>query len=79
MTDSTRRALRTTLQTLLGLLAALPLLADSGTLPATLPGLAVAVSVSTALTRLMALPGVEALLPSWLHRAPDGESTEQGE
>ncbi|MFI5533763.1 hypothetical protein ACIA8O_35030 [Kitasatospora sp. NPDC051853] len=79
MTDSTRRALRTTLQTVLGLLAALPLLVDSGTLPATLPGLAVAVGVSTTLTRLMALPGVERLLPSWLHRAPGQEPDETGE
>lgn len=74
MSDSARRALRTTLQTLLGLLAAVPLLVDSGSLPATLPGLALAVTVSTTVTRLMALPGVERLLPSWLHREASAES-----
>ena len=89
MSDSTRRTLRTTVQTLLGLLAAVPLLADSGSLPATLPGLALAVSVSTTLTRLMALPGVEQLLPAWLRREQlpsaagpaeqNGESGQPGE
>ncbi|WP_457032600.1 hypothetical protein [Kitasatospora sp. P5_F3] len=77
MSDSTRRTLRTTVQTLLGLLAAVPLLVDSGSLPATLPGLALAVTVSSTVTRLMALPGVEQFLPSWLRRetadAPSGE------
>ncbi|MER5862359.1 hypothetical protein [Kitasatospora sp. NPDC002040] len=68
MSDSARRTLRTTVQTLLGLLAAVPLLVDSGTLPATLPGLALAVTVSTAVTRLMALPGIEQFLPAWLRR-----------
>ncbi|GAA1152150.1 hypothetical protein F4556_004070 [Kitasatospora gansuensis] len=77
MSDSTRRTLRTAVQTVLGLLAALPLLVDSGTLPATLPGLALAVTVSGTVTRLMALPGIERLLPGWLHRetadAPSGD------
>ncbi|AUG78105.1 hypothetical protein CFP65_3305 [Kitasatospora sp. MMS16-BH015] len=66
MTDSTRRTLRTAVQTLLGLLTALPLLVSTAGLPATLPGLGVALAVATAVTRVMALPVVENLLPTWL-------------
>ncbi|TJZ93209.1 hypothetical protein [Actinacidiphila oryziradicis] len=68
MTDSTRRMLRTTVQLGLGLLAALPALVDTGTVPSTLPGLGIALVVSSAVTKLMAIQAVDQLLPSWLQR-----------
>ncbi|WP_405018182.1 hypothetical protein OHV05_15450 [Kitasatospora sp. NBC_00070] len=74
MTDTTRRTVRTALQTVLGLLAALPLLVSTAGIPDTLPGVALALTVATAVTRVMALPVVEALLPAWLRTpAPDSE------
>ncbi|WP_030678259.1 hypothetical protein [Streptomyces sp. NRRL B-1347] len=65
MTDPGRRALRTLVQTLFGLVTALPLLAGD---PAAhgLPGVAVAVAVAGALSRLMSAPAVQRLLPEWL-------------
>ncbi|MCG6499181.1 hypothetical protein [Kitasatospora sp. A2-31] len=75
MTDATRRTIRTGLQALLGLLAALPLLVSTAGIPETLPGIAVALTVAGAVTRVMALPVVEQLLPAWL-RTPKGDTTE---
>ncbi|OXY97659.1 hypothetical protein [Streptomyces diastatochromogenes] len=62
MTDATRRTLRTAVQTLVALV---PLLAGE---PAArdAPAVAGVVAVAAALTRLMSLPEVERLLPSWL-------------
>ncbi|SOD84978.1 hypothetical protein [Streptomyces sp. Ag109_G2-15] len=70
MTDATRRTLRTAVQTLVALV---PLLAGE---PAArdAPAVAGVVAVAAALTRLMSLPEVERLLPSWLRRE---ESEEQ--
>ncbi|MGW2542392.1 hypothetical protein ACWC5I_16335 [Kitasatospora sp. NPDC001574] len=75
MTEATRRTIRTGLQSLLGLLAALPLLVSTAGIPETLPGVAVALTVAGAVTRVMALDVVEQLLPAWL-RTPKGEGTE---
>lgn len=66
MSDAAKRTLRTALQTLVGLCVLLPSAAGSSGLTATLPRAAGAVAVAGALSRLMALPGVQALLPSWL-------------
>ncbi|MEV0255217.1 hypothetical protein AB0H82_13295 [Streptomyces sp. NPDC050732] len=67
MNDATRRGLRTAVQTLFTLLAALPLLAtDPGI--ADVPALAGLVAFATALSRLMTVPAVEELLPPWLRR-----------
>lgn len=71
MTDATRRTLRTAVQTLLGLLAALPLLVSTAGIPQTLPAVAVALTVAGAVTRVMALPVVEQLLPTWLRTKGD--------
>ncbi|MFF0293140.1 hypothetical protein ACFYST_08115 [Kitasatospora sp. NPDC004614] len=76
MTDSTRRTIRTGLQTLLGLLASLPLLVSTAGIPQTVPGVALALTVATAATRVMALDVVEQLLPRWL-RTPPKEDTDQ--
>ena len=64
MTDATRRTLRTAVQTLVALvqqLAGEPAARDA-------PAVAGVVAVAAALTRLMSLPEVERLLPSWLRR-----------
>ncbi|MEU6826339.1 hypothetical protein ABZ921_37480 [Streptomyces atriruber] len=75
MTDATRRGLRTAVQALFTLIAAVPLLAAAPGI-ADIPVLAGLVGFATALSRLMAVPAVEALLPPWLRRkgADDGGS-----
>ncbi|WP_371517980.1 hypothetical protein [Kitasatospora sp. NBC_01300] len=75
MTNATRRTIRTGLQTVLGLLAALPLLVSTAGIPETLPGIAVALTVAGAITRVMALPAVEQVLPAWL-RTTEEDPTE---
>ncbi|GLW53981.1 hypothetical protein [Kitasatospora phosalacinea] len=76
MTETTRRTIRTGLQTLFGLLAALPLLVSTAGIPQTVPSVALALTVATAVTRVMALPVVEQLLPAWL-RTPSKEDTDR--
>ncbi|MEU8958750.1 hypothetical protein AB0C93_31180 [Streptomyces sp. NPDC048518] len=77
MTDATRRGLRTAVQTLLTLIAALPLLASDPHV-SDVPVLAGLVAFATALSRLMAVPAVEALLPSWLRRKERREGVDDG-
>lgn len=74
MKDSTSRTLRTTVQTILGVLAAIPLLVGAGDLPASLPGIGVLLAVSTVITRVMANPAVDRLLPSWLRASADPDA-----
>lgn len=81
MTDSNRRALRTAFQALLAVAAAVPLLAGTPGV-ADLPGYATLVVAATAFSRLMSMPAVERLLPSWLKqretaRAEGGADGEQ--
>lgn len=71
MKDSTKRTWRTVLQTALGIAVLLPLIVEASGIPATLPWVAVALAVAGGLARVMALPGVQALIPSWL-RTDDG-------
>ncbi|MEV4739785.1 hypothetical protein [Streptomyces sp. NPDC049555] len=66
MTDATRRTIRTTVQTAITLAALLPAIIDASGIPATLPWAAGALAVAAGLTRIMAIPGVQALLPAWL-------------
>lgn len=66
MSQAAKRTVRTVLQTAVGLLLLLPAIAGSAGLSQTLPWLAGALAVSGGLARVMALPGVEAVLPSWL-------------
>lgn len=70
MTDAFRRTARTVLQLVLGLAAGLPALVHTAGLPSALPGLGVALAVAAAITRVMALPVVDQLLPSWLRTQP---------
>jgi hypothetical protein len=66
MSDAAKRTLRTVVQTLVGLCLLLPSAVGSAGLTGTLPWAAGAVAVAGALSRVMAVPAVQALLPSWL-------------
>ncbi|MEI7034145.1 hypothetical protein [Streptomyces pratensis] len=66
MSDAARRTVRTLVQTSLSLALLLPALVDAAGLSATLPRVAGALAVAGALTRVMAVPGVQTLLPTWL-------------
>ncbi|MFG2528293.1 hypothetical protein [Streptomyces sp. NPDC048516] len=70
MTDAARRTIRTVVQTVLGLAAGLPLIIDAAGIPQTAAGVGVALAVAGGLTRVMALPVVENLLPAWLRAEP---------
>ncbi|MGR4881296.1 hypothetical protein ACIPUC_18080 [Streptomyces sp. LARHCF249] len=70
MTDASRRTLRTLVQTTLALAVLLPAIVDASGIPATLPWVAAALAVAGGTARVMALPGVQVLLPSWLRTAP---------
>ena len=72
MSDAAKRTVRTAVQTLVGLLVLVPSATGSAGLPGLardLPWAAGAVAVAGALSRLMAVPGVQALLPGWLRTA----------
>lgn len=71
MTDASRRTLRTVVQTALALAVLLPAIVDASGIPATLPWVAAALAVAGGTARVMALPGVQSLLPSWLRTAPN--------
>ncbi|MGW1158418.1 hypothetical protein ACWD5Q_06495 [Streptomyces sp. NPDC002513] len=66
MKDSTKRTARTVLQTTVGIAVTLPEIVDASGVPQALPWVAGALAVAGGLARVMALPGVQALLPSWL-------------
>ncbi|KDN83487.1 hypothetical protein [Kitasatospora cheerisanensis] len=71
MQDSTRRTIRTTVQTAVTIAALLPLIVDAAQIPATLPWVAGALTVAAGITRVMALPAVNRMLPSWLRLSAD--------
>ncbi|MEU5442780.1 MULTISPECIES: hypothetical protein [Streptomyces] len=66
MKDSTKRTLRTAIQTALGIAAVLPAVVRASGIPQALPWVAAALAIAAGLTRAMALPSVQALLPGWL-------------
>jgi hypothetical protein len=70
MTDASRRTLRTIVQTALALAVLLPAIVDASGIPATLPWVAAALAVAGGTARVMALPGVQTLLPAWLRTTP---------
>ncbi|WP_328620820.1 hypothetical protein [Streptomyces sp. NBC_00354] len=74
MTDASRRTLRTVVQTVLALAAGLPLIIDAAGIPQAAAGVGLALAVAGGVTRVMALPVVEALLPAWLRAAPDRDA-----
>jgi hypothetical protein len=75
MSEAAKRSLRTVLQTAVGLCLLLPATSDQAGLPDTLPWAAGALAVAGGLARVMALPGVQALLPAWLRTetTPNGD------
>ncbi|MFD5874083.1 hypothetical protein [Streptomyces sp. NPDC060322] len=73
MTDASRRTLRTVVQTVLALTAGLPLIIDAAGIPQTAAGVGLALAVAGGVTRVMALPVVENLLPGWLRSAPSAD------
>lgn len=70
MSEAAKRTVRTVLQTAVGIAVVLPALVDASGIPATLPWVAAALAVAGALTRVMAYPVLQALLPSWLRVDP---------
>lgn len=66
MNDSTKRTARTILQTTVGMAVVLPGIVDASGVPASLPWVAGALAIAGGLARVMALPSVQGLLPSWL-------------
>lgn len=66
MSEAAKHTLRTALQTALGLCVLMPAVMDTAGITRTLPWAAGTLAVAAAVTRVMALPGVQALLPSWL-------------
>ncbi|MFI5686796.1 hypothetical protein [Streptomyces sp. NPDC051636] len=73
MTDANRRTVRTVVQTVLALAAGLPLIIDAAGIPQTEAGVGVALAVAAGITRVMALPVVEGLLPAWLRAEPSSD------
>ncbi|PSJ29837.1 hypothetical protein B7P34_04825 [Streptosporangium nondiastaticum] len=74
MTDASRRTIRTVVQTAVALAVLLPAIVDAAGIPRALPWVAGALAVAGGLTRVMALPGVQALMPGWLRTAPDRDA-----
>ncbi len=72
MSDAAKRTARTVLQTAVALALVLPALVDAAGIPATLPWVAAALAVAGGLTRAMAVPAVQRLLPAWLRTEPGG-------
>ncbi|MFE6228772.1 hypothetical protein [Streptomyces sp. NPDC057854] len=72
MSDAAKRTARTVLQTAVALALVLPALVDAAGIPATLPWVAAALAVAGGLTRAMAVPAVQLLLPAWLRTEPGG-------
>ncbi|MEU8543408.1 hypothetical protein AB0C52_26040 [Streptomyces sp. NPDC048717] len=70
MSEAAKRTARTVLQTAVGIAIVLPGAVDAAGLPATLPWVAGALAAAGALTRVMALPAVQSLLPGWLRIGP---------
>ena len=66
MKDTTKRTARTVLQSALGIAVALPAIVAASGIPEALPWVAGALAVAGGFARVMALPGVQRLLPGWL-------------
>ncbi|RLU83917.1 hypothetical protein CTZ27_27490 [Streptomyces griseocarneus] len=73
LSQAARHTLRTVLQTAVGLAVALPAIVDASGIPASLPWAAGALAVAGGLTRVMALPAVQTLLPAWLRTGPPSD------
>lgn len=72
MTNDTKRAFRTALQTAVGVAVALPMIVQASGIPEALPWVAGSLAVAGGFARVMALPSVQRLLPSWLRTEEPG-------
>lgn len=70
MSEEAKRTARTVLQSAVALAVVLPAIVDASGIPATLPWVAGALAAAGALTRVMAIPAVQNLLPTWLRTTP---------
>lgn len=73
MRDSARRTVRTVFSTVVALAAGAPLIVDAAGLTDAVPGVAVVLSVSAAVTAVLALPAVDGVLPVWLRKEPPSD------
>lgn len=64
--DSTKRTARTILQTAVGLAVTLPAIVAASGVSEALPWVAGSLAIAGGFARVMAVPGVQKLLPSWL-------------
>ncbi|MEU4578914.1 hypothetical protein [Nonomuraea sp. NPDC023979] len=62
MKDTTKRTIRTVLQTAIGVAVALPAIVAAAGIPEALPWVGVALAVAGGFARVMALPSVQTLL-----------------
>ncbi|WP_411146429.1 hypothetical protein [Streptomyces sp. x-80] len=70
MTNAAKHTARTIVQTALGITVMLAAIVDASGIPASLPWVAGPLAVAGGLARVMALPGVQALMPGWLRTMP---------
>ncbi|MFE1903801.1 hypothetical protein ACFW96_09035 [Streptomyces gardneri] len=66
MSDASKRTARTILQSAVGIAVVLPAVVSASGIPEALPWAAGALAVAGGFARVMALAGVQALLPRWL-------------
>ncbi|MFG2138013.1 hypothetical protein [Streptomyces sp. NPDC048650] len=66
MSEAAKHTARTVLQTALALALVLPAVVEAAGVSAALPWAGCALAAAGALTRIMALPDVQRLLPGWL-------------
>ncbi|MFD7508111.1 hypothetical protein ACFV5N_02005 [Streptomyces sp. NPDC059853] len=81
MSDEMRRTVRTAVQWVVSVAAALPAIVSAAGVPEALPGVALGLMVAAAITRVMALDVVDGLLPGWLRKAPaedDDQALDEG-
>ncbi|CAL9529747.1 hypothetical protein [Streptomyces sp. enrichment culture] len=76
MSEAAKRTLRTVLQTTVALCVLLPSVVAAAGIPATLPWAAGALAAAAAVTRVMAVPAVQNLLPPWLRTSAEPETPE---
>lgn len=67
--DSTRRTVRTVLQTAVALAAGLPFIVQASGIPQTSGTVVWALAVAAGFTKVMALDVVDRILPAWLRKA----------
>ncbi|MFE3144755.1 hypothetical protein [Streptomyces scopuliridis] len=74
MTDANRRTARTVFAQVVSIAAALPLIVTASGVPETSGAVVALLAVAGAVTRILALPAVDELLPAWLRKDDDATS-----